>query len=265
MTAALRVDGLSVSIGSASLLSDVHLQVAHGEWVSVIGPNGAGKSTLLKAIGRGRGDSGTVHIDGVPATDMNRRDLARSIAWVPQTPEIPDGMRALDYVLLGRTPHLHLLGTERRRDLEIAHRALEELDLAHLADRFVHSLSGGELQRAAIARALAQEASVLLLDEPTSALDLGHQQDVLAVLDTLRSDGTRAIVSTMHDLTLAGQHGDRMLLLANGRVAATGRPAEVLTEHNVRTHYRADVDLFERDGRIVVVPRQTRRPETETP
>ncbi len=257
---AISVDSVSASIDGATLLDNVCLRVEGGEWISVIGPNGAGKSTLLRAIAGLLPVTGTIALSGTNVANLNGRARARLVAWVPQTPTLPTGLRVLDYVLLGRTPHLGLLATENAHDLEVAHAALAELDLEHFAERAIDSLSGGELQRTVIARALAQEAPILLLDEPTSALDLGHQQDVLDVLDQLRRTGDRTIVTTMHDLTLAGQYGDRIVMLADGAIAAAGSATDVLTEDNLRRHYGADVDVFERNGRLVVIPTDRRSP-----
>ena len=136
---------------------------------------------------------------------------------VPQNPVIPDGMTVLDYVLLGRTPYISAWGTESGRDLRVAGRVLAELDLESMADRVLQSLSGGELQRVVLARALAQEAPVLLLDEPTTALDVGHQQQVLELVDQLRATRSIAVLAAMHDLTLAAQYADRLMLLVDGR------------------------------------------------
>ena len=148
------------------------------------------------------------------------------------------------YVLLGRTPHLAPLGAERDEDLTIAADALATLDLDDLAHRRLDTLSGGERQRAVLARALAQEPSLLLLDEPTTALDIGHQQDVLELVDGLRRDRGLTVVSTMHDLTLAAQYGDHLVLVADGRVVASGAPIQVLTGPDVARHYGATVDVI---------------------
>ncbi|MFT7475717.1 MAG: iron complex transport system ATP-binding protein, partial [Verrucomicrobiales bacterium] len=172
----------------------------------------------------------------------------------PQTPTIPIGMAVLDYVLLGRTPHLHSLASPSQADVQLAHDVIHDLDLADLVTRSVETLSGGERQRVVIGRALAQEAPIILLDEPTTALDLGHQQDVLRLLDRLRRTHRRTIISTMHDLTMAGQHADRLILLAGGSIVAEGSPIEVLTAANIATHYRASVDVTHRDGAVLVVP-----------
>jgi iron complex transport system ATP-binding protein len=158
-------------------------------------------------------------------------------------------------VLLGRTPHLHPLASPSSHDLQLVREVIADLDLNALASRTVETLSGGERQRTVIGRALAQDAPILLLDEPTTALDLGHQQDVLRLLDRLRADHKRTIITTMHDLTLAGQFADRLILMAEGAIVAEGAAVDVLTEHNISRHYHADVEVTYRRDAVLVVPR----------
>jgi iron complex transport system ATP-binding protein len=196
---------------------------------------------------------GIVLLDGRDASSLGRRSLARLAAFVPQAPVTPLELTVGEYVLLGRTPHIGYLATERRADREAAERALDRLDLEPFIDRPLGSLSGGELQRAVIARALAQEAPILLLDEPTSALDLGRQQQALELIDSLRHDGL-TVVSTMHDLTLAGQFADRLVLLDRCTVVAEGRANEVLSEENLLSYYGARVRVLTDESGIFVHP-----------
>ncbi len=231
------------------------LDVEEREWTTVIGPNGAGKSTLLRAIAGLIGSGGgEVQIDGRPVGGFKRRDLARLVAFVPQTPIIPAGATVADYVLLGRTPHHSLLGGPGRRDVAAAEEAMRRLELDAFAERVVTTLSGGERQRVVLARSLAQAAPILLLDEPTASLDIGHQQQVLELVDTLRRDHALTVISTMHDLTLAGQYADRLVLLDHGRVVASGRPDDVLTEQHLSEYYGASVRVIHDDGRAFVLP-----------
>jgi len=262
MSSALTAKGLSVVVDGTVLLQPTDLHVGAGEWVSIIGPNGAGKSTLLRAMAGAATCRGEVTVDGTSVPSMKRTERARLMGWVPQIPTIPSGIRVFDYVLLGRTPHRHPLAAEKPEDLDTVQTVLDDLDLTHLGAREVHSLSGGERQRAVIGRALAQSTPILLLDEPTTALDLGHQQEVLFLLDRLRRAG-RTIVTTMHDLTLAGQFADRLVLLADGEVKAIGSAEEVLTEQNLADHYRASVRVTHENGAVLVVPRI--RPQESEP
>jgi iron complex transport system ATP-binding protein len=183
--------------------------------------------------------------------------VARLVAFVPQKPETPPALTVAEYVLLGRTPHIRYLGGEGRRDRDAATRALRRLELEAFAERPLGSLSGGELQRTVLARALAQEAPVLLLDEPTTALDLGRQQLVLELVDALRGDGL-TVVTTMHDLTLAGQYAQRLVLLDEGSVVAEGTAAEVLSAPNVAAHYGANVRIVEDGAGVFVLPVRSR-------
>lgn len=262
MSVGIAVAHLTVHLGGAPVLREVTLDVAPGEWVTVVGPNGAGKSTLLRALAGLAHGAGEITVEGCTPRAAGRRAWARTVAYVPQTPVVPPGIDVFDYVLLGRTPHIAPLGREGRRDVDAAHGALVALDLVAMAGRALETLSGGERQRAFLARALAQDAPVLLLDEPTAALDVGHQQDVLELVDDLRHRLGRTVVSTMHDLTLAAQYADRLVLLDRGRVVAAGTAAEVLDDAHLSALYGASVRVVETDGVIVVVP--TRRSRVPT-
>ena len=246
------VQGLTVRIDGNLIVDGVDLDVAQGEWVTIIGPNGAGKSTALRAIGGLIPFQGTVSLAG--RQDLSRRERARTVAGVAQTPAVPPGMLVLDYVLLGRTPYIAPLGRESASDLAVVDEVLGALDLTAFAGRRLDTLSGGERQRAFLARALAQGARILLLDEPTSALDIGHQQEVLELVDRLRAERGLTVLATMHDLSTAGEYADRMVLLADGRVVAAGEPRAVLTEDLLATHYRVRVRVIDGEQGPLVVP-----------
>ena len=248
-----------VDIDGAVIVNRVSITVPRGEWLTIVGPNGAGKTTLLRAIaGLAATKGGTIEVHGTALSTLHSRARAQLVAFVPQSPVIPTGITVLDYVLLGRTPHIPYLGTERASDLKAAGEALELLDLVRFAPRVLASLSGGELQRVLLARAIAQQAPVVLLDEPNTALDIGHQQDVLDVIDRLRHERDLTVVSTMHDLTLAGLYAHRLVLLSGGRVAAEGDAATVLTEQNLERYYGARVRVIHEEGGLVVVPQRHR-------
>jgi iron complex transport system ATP-binding protein len=207
--------------------------------------------------------AGELHILGRPITELSRRERALLVGMVPQSPVIPEGISVVDYVLLGRTPHIKALGVEGPHDLAAVHDALSLLDLLDMAERHVATLSGGERQRVLIARVLAQGAPVVLLDEPTTALDVGHQQQVLELVDDLRRAQGLTIVTTMHDLTLAGQYADRLVLLDRGQVVVEGPADDVLTEDNVSRYYGAKVRIIHEGGRPVVLPVREDRPDHE--
>jgi iron complex transport system ATP-binding protein len=248
---------LWVRFGPVAAVRELSLCAEPGGWTALIGPNGAGKTSALRALAGLAAYDGEVLIDGRDARRLGRRAVARLVAFVPQKPETPPALTVAEYVLLGRTPHISYLGGEGRRDRDAAARALGRLELGDFAERRLGSLSGGELQRVVLARALAQEAPVLLLDEPTTALDLGRQQLVLELVDALRGDGL-TVVTTMHDLTLAGQYAERLVLLDGGWVVAEGTPTEVLSAPNVAAHYGANVRVVEDDGGVFVFPVRTR-------
>jgi iron complex transport system ATP-binding protein len=251
-----------VELGGACILDRIDLSVAVGEWVTVIGPNGAGKSTLLRAVTGLVPASGRACLFGTPVGRLRRRERARMVAMVAQSPTVPPGMDVLDYVLLGRTPYIPPLGRESAADVAVAQDVLHRLDLIDLAGRTLSSLSGGERQRVFLARALAQGASLLLLDEPTTALDIGHQQEVMDLVDQLRRHHGLTVLATTHDLSIAGAYADRLVLLAHGRVAAAGSPSRVLTEELLAEHYRARVRVLDgEDGPLVVPVRAGPRPD----
>jgi iron complex transport system ATP-binding protein len=246
-----------VRFGPVAAVRELSLRADSGGWTALIGPNGAGKTSALRALAGLVPYEGEVQLDGRDARRLGRRALARLVAFVPQKPETPPALTVAEYVLLGRTPHISYLGGESRRDREAAGRSLRRLELEQFAERPLGSLSGGELQRAVLARALAQEAPVLLLDEPTTALDLGRQQLVLELIDGLRGDGL-TVVTTMHDLTMAGQYAERLVLLDGGSVVAEGTATEVLSAGNLAAHYGAKVRVVEDEAGVFVLPVRSR-------
>jgi iron complex transport system ATP-binding protein len=237
------VRALDVALGGRPVLTGVSLEVAAGSWLAVIGPNGAGKSTLLRAMAGLLPYRGEIVVGDRPVRSLRPRQRAQLVAYAPQVPVLPADMTVADYALLGRSPYIPHLGRESRHDHAVAGAALERLDLDGLAGRRLSELSGGERQRVVLARALAQQTPVLLLDEPTTALDLGHQQQALELADRLRLSEGLTVVTTLHDLSLAAQYADRMILLSGGRVAVSGGPAEVLTADAVAAHFGARVQV----------------------
>jgi iron complex transport system ATP-binding protein len=250
---AIKAAGVRVTLDRKPILRGVDLDVASGSWHAVLGPNGAGKSTFLKAVVGILAYQGEIRVGGEEVAKLAAKHRARLIAYVPQQPQLPGDMTVSEYVLLGRTPHLGYLGVGSRTDRAVAEGALERLDLAGFAHRRLGAMSGGERQRVVLARALAQQAGVLLLDEPTTALDLGHQQQVLDLVDELRTTEGLTVVSTLHDLSLAAQYADELTLLVGGEVVACGTAREVLTEQRIAEHYGARVKVFDDgEGRPVI-------------
>ncbi len=251
----LRAAGLGVRRGPTQVLAGVDLQVAAGSWLAVVGPNGAGKSTLLSAIAGLLPCTGDAELSGRDTRSLRPRERARILAYAPQEPELPADLTVTDYVLLGRTPHRPMIGADRPADTALVAEVLEQLDLSKYAATRLDRLSGGERRRAVLGRALAQQAQLLLLDEPTAGLDVGHAQQLLEVLDGLRRSRGVTLVTTLHDLTLAGQYADQLLLLDGGQTVAAGAPAEVLRAAVLAKHYQASLTVLNPgDGSLAVVP-----------
>jgi iron complex transport system ATP-binding protein len=265
--ARLAAETISFAYAGREALRAISLSAAGGEILGVLGPNGSGKTTLLRCLlGFLRPDAGRVTLDGADVSRLPRRELARRMAAVPQEMPTDFPLRVDELVLLGRLPYLPHggLGFESAADLEAAERALQACGVADLRDRLLHQLSGGELRRAFIARALAQlgapraesNGRVLLLDEPTSGLDLRHQE---AVLDLLRAEaraGT-AVVLVLHDVSLAAAACDRVALLKEGALVDEGAPGAVLTAATLTSVYEVGLEVLTLPGetaRIVVQP-----------
>ena len=242
------LSGVAVAYDGDLVVRDLDFTIEPGEWLSLIGPNGAGKTTVLRAIAGLARARGEIRIGELLVTELGAREIARRVALLVQEPHMPPGMTVAQYVLLGRSPHLGYLGRESGRDRRVVAEVLRRLSLESLAERSLDRLSGGERQRAAIARALAQQAPVLLIDEPTTSLDIGRQQEVLELIDEIRTEQGLTVIAAMHDLTLAGQYSDRLAFLVAGRLVAIGAPAEILTEPSIAEHYRARVQVMPMNG-----------------
>lgn len=240
----ISVDKISVSYGSQVVVNDVTFDLSDGEITALLGPNGAGKSTLVRALNQSVGlTKGSITINGDSIKSLSRREIARQIAVVAQENETKFPLTVLEFVLAGRFVHGRAFGWETENDLEIARRALSDCELTDFADRLMNELSGGERQRVVLARALCTGASVLLLDEPTANLDLAHQALMFRLVrERCRSCNASAIVIT-HDLNLASEFADRVMLLSDGKVFAFGSPREVLTERNLSSVFNVKVLL----------------------
>ena len=252
----LRACDVEVAMGGTRVLHGVTVEVQAGEVVGLIGPNGAGKSTLLRALtGLAPLAGGSVEVAGHALRTSDRRTLARTIAVVQQMPDAPPAMTVAELALLGRSPYLGLLARESARDHAIASHAMERAGCAALGARALGTLSGGQRRRAFIARALTQEAPLLLLDEPTANLDVQAQCEIFELVRSLAAEGVGVLV-VVHDLTLAATYCDRLLLLDAGRVVAEGAPREVVTTEHVTRVYGARVTVIDdsRHRAPIVVP-----------
>lgn len=244
-TLQLRAEELVFSYNHKPILDGVDLALLPGEMVGLVGPNGAGKSTLVNLLSRAlMPQRGHVWLDDRTLDQLSPDQVARRVAVVPQVFEVPNGFTAFEIVMMGRTPHLGWFKSESARDGEIARAAMQATGTWHLANRLVTKLSGGERQRVVFARALAQEPQILLLDEPTAHLDVAHQIEVMEIARKLKNERALAILGVFHDLNLAAQYCDRIILLKDGRVFAAGAPASVITADILRAVYGIEMCVF---------------------
>ncbi|MGL5682004.1 MAG: ABC transporter ATP-binding protein [Marinifilaceae bacterium] len=233
-------------------LKNVSLEALKGDMVAIIGQNGSGKSTLLKCINKIlKVKHGTIEINGVAIKQISDNKLAHTIAYIPQsTPEI-QGVSVFDTVLLGRKPYIN--SSPHEHDLEVVSTLLQRLNLTDIAMRNINTLSGGQQQRVYIARALAQEPSILLLDEPIANLDINHQMKVMQLLKELTTEGITVII-TIHDVNIAARFCNKALMLKNGEVFASGTQS-VYTSENIEYLYDIGVDVIQHNDSICIIPR----------
>lgn len=253
----LRLSDIHFAYNGRPVLQGLNLELVEGELVALVGPNGSGKSTLLKVIsGVVKQGRGVVMWGENDLSKMAPRERAKIVAVVPQNPQLPESLSALEVVFMGRTPYLGLLQNEGPGDRAAVAWAMEVTGTAELASQLVGRLSGGERQRVLMARALAQEAPLLLLDEPTASLDIAYQASVMdTVVSVQRARGGAALVA-IHDLTLAAQYCQRIALLKDGSICALGEPRDVVTAENVFAAYGAFATILAHPdtGTPVVLP-----------
>jgi len=238
----IEVNSISFRYHEDWVLQDVSFRVEKGEFLGVIGPNGSGKTTLLKILYRLLSpQKGEILFELVPMRKMDRNDIAKRIAVVAQETQLLFPFSVLETVLMGRSPYLGHLMFESEKDLEIAKKAMEWTKVFPFSERPMDELSGGERKRVFIARALAQEPEVILLDEPTANLDIHHQIDFLDLILTLNRERGLTIVMTSHDMNIASEFCDRLILLQDGRIYKMGTPDEVITKENIESVYGCEV------------------------
>jgi len=264
----LRLRALTVRYGERTALYDVDLEVPRGQFLALAGPNGSGKTTLLRAaLGFLVPAAGTVELFGSDVLRLSVVERARRVAWVPQEESPRDDVPLADYVLYGRYAHLSWLQGEAPADREEAMRALAAVGLADRSGDGILSVSGGERQRAILARALVQESPLLLLDEPTSHLDIGHQLDLLTRVRELSRERGVTVVAALHDLNLAAKFSDRIVVLSRGRRVADGSPSEVLSEELLARVWGVVADLRRdpRTGAPYLLPHHLVPPASPVP
>jgi len=248
---------IDASYHERTVLHGVSLELREGELLAVVGPNGAGKSTLLKVLGGLLpATAGRVELRARPLASYTPRALARNIASLGQENNIAFSFSVMEMVLMGRSPHLGALQLEGEADVAAARTALAHFGLLDLAERPIDELSGGERRRVFLARVLAQEPAVALLDEPTTFLDLKHISEIFRLLATLRAAKSLAVIASLHDLNVAAQYADRILLLKDGRAVGCGPPEALLTADNLAFVYetRLFVGRNPVTGTITVLP-----------
>jgi iron complex transport system ATP-binding protein len=256
MDAIIKVKDLDFAYTDKMVLQGVSFEIVSGEFLSVIGPNGSGKTTLLRLLyGQLSPSAGTIYLKDTPINNIPRRNLSRTIAVVSQMPRFHFELTALELVLMGRSPHLGLLAFEGKEDFEIAAQAMALTGVADFRDRNIFSLSGGELQRVLIARALAQKPQAMLLDEPTSYLDIKHQINICQLLKQMNKDKGITIVAVFHDINLASYFSDRVMVMKEGRIHGIGPPEEVITRETLESVY--DCHVFVDENPLIGRPRVT--------
>ena len=242
----LEVQNISINYGVCAVVQDVSFNLEAGKIIALLGANGAGKTTVLKSLNGGLPIAkGAITLDGKPVGEFSRREIAKEIAVIAQETETKFPVSVLEFVLAGRFAHGTAFGWETENDLQIALDSLEQCDLSNYENRLMNQLSGGERQRVVLARALTTEARILLLDEPTANLDLAHQALLFRLIKLRCESCESAAIVITHDINLASEFADEIILLKNGAIAANGSPEKVLTAENLQQVFNVKVLLDE--------------------
>jgi len=261
METAILAEKLSYAYKHQPVLNDVSFGVQSGEFFIIIGPNGSGKTTLLKVIsGIEKLQKGRAEILGISIRNYSRKSLAKAVAFVPQSVPTEFPFTVTEVILMGRAPHLGMLGLEQENDLKIANEAMKFTGVESLAERKIDQLSGGERQRVFIARAICQEPQIIVLDEPTASLDVAHQVRVMDLMEKLKKEKGITIVMVSHDVNLAAMYADTLLLLKSGQIVHIGTPKDVLTFETLEQAYGCTLLVDEsplgKTPRITPVPQK---------
>jgi len=257
----IAIKNLKCCLGGREILSDVELTIERGKFYSIIGPNGSGKTTLLRMIAASlEPKCGEVLVDDIDVSQMKAKELAKKLAYVSQNANIDNDFNVMDYVLMGRHPYLGLFQSEGKNDLGYAKRAMDITNTWHLREKNLNEVSGGECQRVVVARALAQDTPIILLDEPISQLDIHHQIELMDTLHDMVKMQETTIVTALHDLNIASQYSDYIVLLNNGKIAKHGKPEEVLRREVIFGVYNLNVQVLQNPetGRPLIIPSRGR-------
>ena len=246
----ITVKNLSFSYNSEPVLNDLNFEARESEVIFILGPNGSGKTTLLKCIAGILKPRGAILVENQSLNDLSKRELAKKLAYVPQRGDT-GFLTVFDVILLGRKPYMGFGPTNE--DYRIVKDVMSLLSLEKLAFRRLNELSGGELQKVMIARALAQRPRILLLDEPTNNLDVKNQIEIMRLIRKIAKESNISVISTMHDLNLASLYADRILMIKNGKIFASGG-IEVLNKENIKAVYGVDVEVVRMNGKAVILP-----------
>ncbi|MGI6703694.1 MAG: ABC transporter ATP-binding protein [Clostridia bacterium] len=242
---AIKISGLCYDYPGKPVLKDINLSLSAGSFTAVLGPNGCGKTTLLKNIsGYLNPGRGQVLVLGTPIQKLAQRDRARMVGYIPQNTSPGFGFTCRDVVGMGRLPYLGRFQWETREDREAVQEAMEQTDTWNLRDRQLRALSGGEMQRVLIARALAQKPRVLLMDEPVSHLDIKYQVEIISLVKRLCHETGITAVAVLHDINLASRYCGGMVLIKEGSVVSTGSASKVITGENIRNVFDIEVDII---------------------
>lgn len=257
MAPVIDVKNITFRYENRTILDNISFSIECGTFFSIIGPNGSGKTTLLKNLSYVLSpESGTIEINGRDLRSYRKRELARNISFVSQNTSVDFEFTVMDVVLMGRAPYLKPFESETAEDVEIASECMKLTGVFDLRDKKITEISGGERQRVQIACALAQQTGILLLDEPVSNLDIQYQVSILGMLKNLSKEKTMTVVTVLHDLNLAAEYSDKIMLMKDGRVLKSGTPSEVLNEQNIKEAYKTSVYITQNpiSGKPHIIP-----------
>jgi len=236
------IKNLKYNVDNKNILNDISLDIKKGMFYSILGPNGSGKTTLLKNISRTlEPNRKTIYIKDKDIVKYTYKNLSKELSYVPQDTSIDLDFASIDVVLMGRSPYLRRFQSESKEDIEIVEKSMKLTNTWHLRDKNIKNLSGGERQRIIIARALAQASNIMLLDEPISQLDIHHQIEIMDTIKLLNEKFNITVITVLHDLNIASQYSDCLILVDKGKIASFGEPDVVLSENNIKKIYNMDV------------------------